>query len=153
MKKLLALALTAFALVPCHASNRDDDESRNKAAEELLLAMKMDKNTETTLDQMIEVQIKQQPQIAPFKDVMRKFLMKHLNWESLKGDMIKLYSDSFTEPELKELTAFYHTPVGRKSADLLPQLSAKGAQIGMERVQKNLPELQRMIQEQAGGQK
>jgi hypothetical protein len=65
--------------------------------------------------------------------------------------MIKLYADSFTEEELGELTKFYNTKVGQKAAEMMPKLAAKGAQIGMERVQSNLPELQKMIQEAQAG--
>ena len=51
--------------------------------------------------------------------------------------------------ELKELTAFYETPTGKKTIEKMPQLMAQGAQIGAARVQENMAELQAMIKEES----
>ena len=63
--------------------------------------------------------------------------------------MAQIYVDAFTIQELKELTAFYATPVGKKAALLMPQLVAKGGELGMKRVQDNMAELQLMIAEKS----
>jgi len=137
-------ASLVLAPSPCHA----DETSHRKAAEEMLLAMNTDKVMQTMVDEMLDLQTKQNPTLAPYKAVMKKFLTKHLGWDSLKDDMVKLYVESFTEAELKEMTRFYKTPVGRKAIEQLPKLTAKGAQLGVEKVQANLAELQRMIAEE-----
>ncbi|WP_197231151.1 DUF2059 domain-containing protein [Novipirellula artificiosorum] len=122
-------------------------DSHTAAAEVFLEAMNMKEMTQETIDQMLEMQVQQQPQLEMFKDVMKGFLHKHLSYDSLKGEMIDLYKTEFTEEELKQLTDFYRTPLGKKAVQKLPILSAKGAQIGMQRVQANMGELQQAIME------
>ncbi|GAA4460106.1 DUF2059 domain-containing protein [Novipirellula rosea] len=122
-----------------------EKDSHTVAVEALLDSMNMKETTQQTVDQMLQMQIQQQPQMAAFQDVMKAFLHKHLSFESLKPDLIKLYKSEFTESEIKALTDFYNTPVGKKAIEKLPTLSAAGAQIGMQRVQANMGELQTAI--------
>lgn len=42
--------------------------------------------------------------------------------------MIPIYASHFTTPEVKQLTAFYKTPVGQKALTTLPQASAEALQ-------------------------
>jgi len=128
---------------------RADEKSHRQAAEQLLGMMNMDKLLSDSLDQMLQMQIKQNPAIAPYEPQMRAFFNKYMSWASLKEDMVKIYMDEFSEEELKELLAFYQTPVGRKTIQKMPSLLAKGAELGQQRVQQHLPELQQAIQESA----
>jgi uncharacterized protein len=59
--------------------------------------------------------------------------------------MITLYVQAFTEDELKQLTTFYHSPIGRKAADKMPQLANARTQLGITRLQAHSAELQRII--------
>ena len=136
--------------VVCNSTNvKAEDTESTKAAYELFEAMEMATTYEQTIARMVDVQTKQNPQIAPFKEVMLKFFDKHLGWESMKADMAKIYTDKFTTEELIELKSFYETPIGKKAARLLPELTAEGAALGQKRVQQNMGELQRMIAEEA----
>ena len=128
---------------------RATEATHRQAAESLLSLMDMDKLMSESIDQMLEMQVKQNPAIGQFKDEMKKFLSKYMSWSSMKEDMIKIYTAEFTEQELKELLAFYQTPLGKKTVAKMPKLMAKGAELGQQRVQEHLPELQKAIQEQA----
>jgi hypothetical protein len=128
---------------------RATEETHRQAAEALLNLMDMDNLMNESIDQMLEMQVKQNPAIGPFKDEMKKFLSKYMSWSTMKGDMVKIYAAEFTEPELKELLAFYQTPLGKKTVAKMPKLMAKGAELGQQRVQEHLPELQKAIQERA----
>jgi hypothetical protein len=59
--------------------------------------------------------------------------------------MVKLYKSEFTEDEIRTMTEFYRTPVGKKAVSKLPTLTASGAQLGMQRVQSHMAELQQAI--------
>ncbi len=37
-----------------------------------------------------------------------------IGWNKLKPDMVKLYTSNFSESELKDLVAFYQSPLGKK---------------------------------------
>jgi hypothetical protein len=126
-----------------------DQKTHRKVAEELLKTMGVDKQVETAIAQMLDLQIKNNPKLVPFRDTFKKFFTKHMSWESLKEDLVTIYVDAFTEEELNGILAFYRTPVGRKMVEKMPDLMSKGMQLGVRRVQENQEELRRMIQDAA----
>jgi hypothetical protein len=140
----LSILLGAIALFQ-PATIRADDASHRKAAEALLGMMDMDNMLSQTVDQMLAMQVQQNPAIAPYQAQMKTFLNKYMSWASLKDDMVKLYVAEFSESELNELNKFYQTPLGKKTVQKMPGLTAKGAEIGQKRVQDHLPELQAAI--------
>ncbi len=148
MKSFLCTLMIVAALGQMTVA-RASEETHRQAAEALLNLMDMDKLMSESIDQMLEMQVKQNPAIGQFKDEMKKFLSKYMSWSAMKGDMVKIYMSEFTEQELKELLAFYQTPLGKKTVAKMPKLMAKGAELGQQRVQEHLPELQKAIQEQA----
>lgn len=152
MKIFLYLLLGAIAfLQPTQV--RADEASHRASAEALLNLMDMDKLMSQSVDQMLQIQLKQNPAIAPYEQQMRAFLNKYMSWASMKDDMLKIYTVEFTEAELKELTAFYQTPVGKKTVQKIPQLMAKGAELSQKRMQDHMPELQAAIAATQGGAK
>ncbi|MGI9088895.1 MAG: DUF2059 domain-containing protein [Chthoniobacterales bacterium] len=143
MKTFLPLLLALALLQPLAA--RADETSHKKAAENLLALMGMDHLLSQSVDQMLQMQVQQNPQLAQFQPQMKAFLNKYMSWASLKDDMAKVYTEEFTEPELNDLTKFYQSPLGKKTVEKMPALMAKGAAMGQKRVQEHLPELQAAI--------
>ena len=141
--KLSKLIFLITLLVYCGQSFADD--ASKKEAEILLTTLELDKAFEQTTVKMLDVQLKQNPKLAPFKQVMLRFFNKYMSYDSLKPEMVEIYSEAFTASELKEIVAFYKTPTGKKSIKKMPELMAKGGQIGAQRVQDNIQELQEMI--------
>lgn len=139
IKTVLLAATLAFSNVGIAASEADME------AEKLLNALNMQGTMTKSMDVMLEMQVKQNPAIHPFKGVMKNFYNKYMSYESLKPDLIKIYSNTFTASELKEISAFYKTSLGQKMLLKLPSLMEQGGKIGAARVQKNMPELQQMI--------
>lgn len=119
--------------------------SHTLAIEEFFEVMNMKETSDRTINQMLTMQIRQQPQLASYEDVMISFLRKYVSYDALKDDMVKLYESEFNEDEIRTMTAFYRTPVGKKAVAKLPTLTASGAQLGMQRVQSNMAELQQAI--------
>ncbi len=144
MKKIFSLLVGAVVLFHVHTGFADE-ASHRQSAEALLGSMGMEKLLAQSVDQMLQMQVKQNPAIAPFQTEMRGFLDKYMSWESMKADMIKAYTEEFTEQELKDLTAFYQTPLGQKTVQKMPSLMSKGAELGQRRIQEHLPELQAAI--------
>ena len=147
--KQIFLALLLFAAVPVLNAQDKSSSSHYKAAEQTLTLMDMPTVLKNSIDQMVAAQVQSNPAIAPYETVMKQFLVKYMSWDSLKADMIKIYMDEFTESELGELNKFYQTPVGRKTVEKMPTLMSKGAQLGGQRVQEHMPELQAAIAAEA----
>ncbi len=113
----LLIAWAAILITAGSAALAADQKSHRKAAEDLLKIMDIENQLESSIDQTLDIQIKANPQIAPLKETMKKFLSKHMSWEGLKDDLITIYADAFTEPELNQIRAFYQTPAGKKMVE------------------------------------
>jgi hypothetical protein len=138
------LLMTALVLHPFVAMG--DGQSQRKAAETLLIVMEVDKSLPKLVDQMVENQMQQNPQLAAQRDIFQQFFTKYLNWETVKEDTITAYAQEFTEQELKKLTEFYKTPLGKKASDKMPKLAFISGQIGLKKAQANQTELRQMIE-------
>ena len=121
------------------------DTASMKEAEQLLQTMGTEAALEQSMEQMVDVQLQQNPALAPYKGVMMDFFNKYTSYNSLKLEMAKAYSEAFTLEELQEINAFYASDVGQKVVQTMPRLMAQGAQLGVSRVQENIGELQEMI--------
>jgi hypothetical protein len=143
---MLSCSLIVMAVVLTHTVAVGDDKSHRKAAETLLIVTNVDKSLPKMVEQVLASQLQQNPQLTPYREVMQRFLNKYMNWESLKEEVMTAYTQEFTEPELKQLTAFYKTPLGQKAVEKMPKLLFIGGQIGMRRVQANEAELRQMIE-------
>ena len=111
----------------------------------MMTAMGIEKLTEDVMTQMLDVQIKSNPMLETKRSAMQAFFKKYMSWSSLKEEYIKIYQSEFTEAELKDITAFYKTPTGKKMAEKAGVLAIKGSSMGQQRVQEHLPELQEML--------
>lgn len=96
-----------------------------KAAEEMLLAAHVDKQViQSAYDAFNSTgsSVPTEKKQAYFK-VIKQFVDKYCGWDVLKTHIVKLYAEAYTLNELKELTAFYKTPLGQKLASQQMQLS------------------------------
>ena len=118
-----------------------------KAAEEMLVSMNMPNLFATTINNVVKAQSAALPQDKQklYATVMNTFMNKYLNWDFLKIDMAKIYASEFSESELKELTTFYQTPLGKKMLEKSPALMQKGMLVGQQLIVSHQAELQEMI--------
>jgi hypothetical protein len=62
---------------------------------------------------------------------MSKAVMEALPYADLAQWTVEIYTTRFTTDEIKALMAFYKTPVGKKAAKMLPEISGEvGKKIG-----------------------
>jgi hypothetical protein len=139
----LVALMAAVPAAPVRAA-----EAEHEAAAKLLEALNMEKVFNDAINATLDLQIKQNPQLARLRGVMSAFFAKNMSWAALKDEIAAAYAAEFTAAELDEMTAFFKTPTGKKFASKQSLLMAKGMEIGQRRVQANMPELQRAIQEE-----
>ena len=147
MVRFAMLALMGLLGIGGSGAAAEPTKSHLAAAETLLKTMEIGKQLDAGIDQMVALHVKTNPKLEPYKDVMKTFLKKHMSYDSLKGDLLKMYAGSFTEAELKELTDFYKSPIGKKMLEKQPALMKQGAEMGARKVQENAAELRMMIEE------
>ena len=148
MRMLLYSCLITVALGLSPVVALGDEHSHRTAAENLLIVMEVDKSLPPLAEQVLENQLQQNPQLAPHREILQKFFNRYLNWASVREDTITAYTHEFTEPELKQLTEFYATPVGKKASEKMPQLAFLAGQLGLKKAQTNQAELRQMLEDQ-----
>ncbi len=75
----------------------------------------------------------------------QKFFADNFKWDDLKPQVAKLYAETFTEAELRDIVAFYETPTGQKVAAKLPGLFQQATALSMTRIQEKMPEFQQQV--------
>jgi hypothetical protein len=123
--------------------------SHSSAALELLETMNMEKTLTQGVDVLISAQLKANPNLKPYEDIMRNFMSKYMSWSNIKDRFVALYINEFTEDELRAMTNFYKTDVGKKAIEKLPILFAKGSELGQQAVQEHMSELTDAVQKRA----
>jgi uncharacterized protein len=168
MKKIVVALIASFALAQSALAADQAPVPANAAAvRELLDAMNYRVTWKASMEQMsrtmpgimrqqIEAGIKSD---AKLTDAQRKEKLQQMEAQlpkmtevlssvftdpglmaDMENEMIALYSRHFTVDELKQIAAYYRTPVGMKSMQLMPQVMAESMAIGqrvtMPRIQK-----------------
>ena len=112
------------------------------AAYELLEAMQMPAQLKQALDGLIEMQLRANPQLVPYRSIFTDFFNKYMSFEALKKGYADIYLDYFSVSEIKELTAFYKSPIGRKMASKTAEFTLRCAALGQKAVKDHQLELQ-----------
>lgn len=130
MKKPLHLILIiTFTCVSfAHAS----DTSHRAAVEKLLLAMNVQNNVSTFVEQMrtssvqafkqMNVPEEDLPMVNKMMDRQLQITKEELSWENLKGGIVDSYMKVYSEEEVVELTKFFASPIGTKYVSKQPEL-------------------------------
>lgn len=149
MRYAAILGCVAFIALPITVHAGDGNAAGLQSAEELLKVMHLEKVTMDGINAAFDLQIQNNPTLTPYRDVMHEWAGKYLTWDSFAPKIAALYAQTFTERELRELTAFYRTPTGQKALAEMANLFQKSAAIGQEIGQQHQKELQEMMRARA----
>jgi len=147
---ILTAAIFLFAThLKAQTATPDFKPSHLKAAEQYLIATGVSAQFGDILNKMVDASSAQIPQVnrASYVKVMNAFMAKYFTWDALKDRLEKTYAAEFTEDELKQLTAFYSTPLGKKVSVKAPVLIQKGMLLGQQAVADHRPELEQMMKD------
>lgn len=147
--KCLFMMLLVAVCVALPVNGADEKSKHSEAdyqvAYSMLEAMNMPEMFQKISDGIAEMLIKSNPLLNQYKAVLKDFYAKCFTYEALKKDYADIYLDEFTIDELKELTLFYKTPIGRKLAMKSSEISLRGAEIGQKVALQHLDELQEAL--------
>ncbi|MNE88828.1 hypothetical protein D3C80_1861720 [compost metagenome] len=68
-----------------------------------------------------------------------------MGWDKLKPELVKIYTSNFSEQELKDLIAFYESPLGKKVLEKMPSLTQQSAQLTQSRLEAAVPEVNKLL--------
>jgi hypothetical protein len=73
-------------------------------------------------------------------------MMGGMTGAGLKGDVAKIYAETFTQEEITQMGNFFQTPLGKMMNDKQPVVSEKMNAIMTERMMSTMPKVQQMMQ-------
>ena len=147
------LLIASLLSIPLIASA--DSPSHREAAYELLDVARVERMVDSMKAQVGQMMRRQasEPQLnAEQQAVVDKYVLKAtdeitrtMEWSRLKEEFATLYASVYTEAELRELTAFYKTPLGQKMLDKMPQLLQETMQLALRHMQESTPQIQKLV--------
>lgn len=141
------LVLLVFA--PAAWAGEPFSDGHRAAAADLLIQTGAERNAVEMASIMTDAMVQGNPTLAAYRDVLIAWSSTVMTWENMKPRMVDLYAGAFSEQELRDLSAFYKTPLGAKTLRVLPEIMQRGAKIGADLALEHQHELQRMIQQRA----
>ncbi len=166
MKRWMVMLAVVLVVAPMAA--RADEAAKQAKVKELFAVMHMDHSMDrmrSTMEQQVRAaarNVSGTEQMTPektkaqqdFVDSSMKVVDANFGWPVLEPAYIKLYTDTFTEPELDGMLAFYKSPAGQAMLVKTPEVSAGVMQIMHSRMgdfQPKMQELQEQYVKQMGG--
>lgn len=132
------------------ASGADaDDAGHRQEVETLFRLTQMERKIDESVASLLEMQIRQNPELRPRESVVRGFLERNIGWQALQPDLTAMYLAAFTEEELKQMNAFYVTPVGQKVLTRVPELVEERNRLAARRLEEHIGELQQELESAA----
>jgi hypothetical protein len=130
-------ASTTPSLTPNAASSA----ASAAAAQELFKSMKLQAGLNDTTAAMIDSEIARNPGLTPYREIMLQWLRKYMTWDAMQPELIKMYTTTFTEAELKQMAVFYGSPAGQKALEKMPEMMQRLAMSGAQIAQPHSDEL------------
>ena len=137
--------LTTAILLLCTgllSAAQADDATHRKAVHKLFELTGMQQQIEDSVNNVLALQLAQNPHMTENKAVVHEFLERHIGWHSLEDALTEMYLQEFSEAELNEMIAFYSSATGQKVIKRLPVLVQQRNQLASKRLQENIGELQ-----------
>jgi hypothetical protein len=160
-RKLAVLVACFLALsnVFCAATESKAQDTKTQLAIELMQASHFDRNLQLMKQQIPAMMEKQfdglaacdaaQPAMKEFSGAVAGKVSGVLDSEDLKIDIAAVYAETFSEDELREVIAFYQSPLGRKLLDRMPELMQKSMQISQDRMKPIMSDVQKLGEQYA----
>lgn len=129
--------------------------SHNAAAEKFLTLAHADKlgtPVYMQVQQMFAQRFAQTKAPAAKQSVLQSYQAKAnaaldsaIGWNKLKPKMVDLYTQTFTEQELKDLVKFYESPLGKKVLTEMPKVTQQSAQLTQQSLEPAVPVVNKLL--------
>ncbi|AXM95986.1 DUF2059 domain-containing protein [Pseudomonas plecoglossicida] len=86
-----------------------------------------------------------QPVLQSYQAKANAALDSAIGWNKLKPKMVDLYTQTFTEQELKDLVKFYESPLGKKVLTQMPKVTQQSAQLTQQSLEPAVPVVNKLL--------
>ncbi|MBF8756162.1 MAG: DUF2059 domain-containing protein [Pseudomonas putida] len=129
--------------------------SHNAAAEKFLTLVNADKlgtPVYMQVQQMFAQRFAQTKAPESKKNVLDSYQAKAnaaldnaIGWKKIKPKMVDMYTQTFTEQELKDLVKFYESPLGKKVLREMPRVTQQSAQLTQQSLEPAVPVVNKLL--------
>ncbi|HGS5379191.1 TPA: DUF2059 domain-containing protein [Vibrio cholerae] len=147
MKKLIMVVLL---MMPLHLSAVE--ATKNEIVKELVVVMDMDsmmdsmrhhiENSMLNVQQQLNVTESEKPLFEEYYKNVNKLVLEEVTWEKFEPYMITIYSNYFSEEELKGMIDFYSSDVGQSILKKMPVVMQESMLMSQSMLQRILPQMQ-----------
>jgi uncharacterized protein len=134
----VASILLGLSLVgACSAQNLPDDAAKHQDTKRLMEAVGTTQLLQQMIDQTLEQQLRMlrraRPEVPPrFWQNFMKEARQEASPQELMDLIVPIYDRHFTHEEIRQMIAFYETPLGKKISATLPEIQQESLQVGQE---------------------
>ena len=141
MKKHLWMAALLLACAAGPAAGQAVAPSHRAAIEELFAVIGAEREIAAGVEAEVRSMTARSAQLAEFEPMILAHTRRYLRWQDVRGDFVRLYARTYTEAEVRQLVAFYRSPVGQKSIRVQGQLAGETRRITQARLAPHRQEL------------
>ena len=120
---LVILGVNSYAFG--QAKPVEQSSAKIAAVNELLKVMRIDETYSQTVIALVDNMMTRLPPKARDRQKLITFFTKHVGWAALKDDFVRIYAETYTEQDVKNIIQFYKTPTGQKTIAAMPVLAKK----------------------------
>lgn len=141
MMKRLLIVLAVAAMFGVRAAAPAAGQEKEKLIDEFLTVTRQAAQLTSSLNEVAKMQRRMVPELLrrqgitltpeqekkreEFMAVANSVIQEEMSWEKLRPAIVKSYAETFSEEELKQLIAFFRSPVGQVYIQKLPKVQQK----------------------------
>ena len=148
MRKTLVVSFVALAVITPTLSSGEESEA-TALSQRLFKALKIEEAFSRQREQQVLAEIQANQGMSLYEDVIRRYYEEHVGWKAVSKRLTQRYTEEFTVEELRGLVAFFESPLGMKSTEQVPAIGGRVAREGLEALQANASNLQKMLDAKA----
>jgi len=103
-------------------------------------------NMEDTCDNAVMGMLKElfatTPDLKIHQDIVVEYTEERVSWQALRPDAVKVYSEFFTDDDVKELIKFYNSKLGQKVLAVTPAINDRMRELTKNRFDADLDVLE-----------
>ena len=122
------------------------EQTHRQEVTKLFSLVRMEQQVNESVDNLVALQLRQEPRLAKHTTIVRNFFERNIGWEAMRPALIDMYMSNFSEEELAKMNAFYITPVGQKLLTRAPELVQQRNELAAQRLQKRIGELEKDLE-------
>ncbi len=140
LKPLTAALILLMAISVLSAQNAKpaELEKNRRVVYELFETQKLPAQMNRISQMMVKRMLDINPDLAPSAMEFSVFFEKTVGYEALKAELADIYLKHFTPEEIRQMTAFYRTPVGRKMAQVSGDVMEESNLLREKRIQEHI---------------